>query len=107
VKIRIGRHQQVLLTAAGGDREAMTGEIEQRSLGAFGRVCEVVNRLLEGVEANVLLHRNDEAGLFETRGDEIGVDLGVGERRVVIGAVANDERDAQIDRRRGVRRASL
>ena len=102
LEIGVGGHQQVLLPAALGDREAMAGEIEQRDVGAAGRLGEFIDGLFEPVERDVLLHRDGKADLLQARRDQVGVDRGVGERRGVIGAVGDDERDAAAGgRRRG------
>ena len=93
LKIGRSRHQQILLDPVRGDGEAVTGEIEERDLGAFAGLGKVGHRLFEAVEIEVGLHGDREADAFETVGDEAGVDGGVRERGVRIGAVGDDERD--------------
>ena len=71
----------------------MTGEIEERDVGALARRGKIGQRLFEAVEVDVGLHGDREADAFETLADESGVDDGVLKRGVGIGAVGDDERD--------------
>ena len=93
-EIRGCRHQQVLLAAAGRDREAVPGEVEQRDVRALARLREIRERLLERVEVEIVFDDDREADLFEARLYHFGVDRRIGERRDGVSMVGDDEGDA-------------
>jgi hypothetical protein len=102
LRLKIGgrRHQEILLDPVRGDGEAVTGEIEERDVGALARRGKIGQRLFEAVEVDVGLHGDRKADAFETLADESGVDDGVLKRGVGIGAVGDDERDQTAGRGR-------
>ena len=80
----------------------MAGKVEEREVRAFGGLGEVGDRLLEAVEIEILLHGDRKADPLEAVRNQARVDCGVGERRVRIGAVRDDERDTAASGRGGV-----
>ncbi len=71
----------------------MTRKIEQRDVCAFGCLREVRDRLFETIEVEVFLYVDRKSDPRETFCDQARVEGGVGEGRVGIGAVGDDERD--------------
>ena len=82
----------------------MAGKVEEREVGALGGLGEVGDRLLEAIEIEILFHNDRKADPLEAVRDEARVDCGVGERRVRIGAVRDDERDTAASGRGEFRR---
>ena len=104
LEIGRGRHQEVLLESARGHGEAVAGKVEEREVRAFGGLGEVGDRLLEAIEIEIFFHSDRKADPLEAVRDQARVDCGVGERRVRIGAVRDDERDAAASGRGEFRR---
>jgi hypothetical protein len=74
-----GRHPEVFLTSARGDRKAVAGKIEERDIRALRFVSEFADRLFKAVEIEVSLHCDSKADFLEALRREPGVDGGIGE----------------------------